>query len=147
MGKLAERIKRRYRERAPEAAEEWLKACKETDVDPIQEALKAYDDWKKAMQQALKEDRLKKVLELMSKTDWLKGVEEAGEESFRHGVEAKAYKHEAFADAFEDVYLKAKEEAKKLPKGVTPAEKAKRVEKVIEILMANKGVWRQKRRA
>lgn len=145
MGKLAERMKRRYKTNAPAAADEWLKGCLETDKDPIALALKAYQDWVNAIQQAIKEGRLKTALELLSKSDWIKGVEGAGPTAYRTGVEGKVYKFEGFADGFEDVYLKASEEAKKLPKGVTIPEKLKRVEAAIKVLMENKGKWRGRR--
>jgi hypothetical protein len=137
---IADKMIRKYKEKTPAAAPEWLKACKEVTVDPIKLALAANDKRIARLQESIANKTWETKMGKRSKADWDRGIDAAGESGFRSGVEAHVSKFEKFVNAFAPNYEAAKRQAEAIPvKTIDDA--LKRVEKVVKFLHSKKGTW------
>jgi hypothetical protein len=87
-----EDISRKLVERASAASDDWLKRVKAPRKHPIKEGIKAEGKYKSKMEEVLRGERRKHALEKVSDEDYLAGIDEAGSEAFRTGIERKSGK-------------------------------------------------------
>jgi len=85
----AEDIARKLVDRASAAAEDWKRRLLSPKKHPIKEGIAAEGKYKDKMQVVLREERRKKALEKVSDEDFINGVEAAGPDAFRSGIERK----------------------------------------------------------
>ena len=138
MPRLAEKMVRKWRTNTAGKGSVWADEVQAVDVNPFELA---------AAQNAVRMAKLQETKDLWEqimrtiRPDVWKKVCAALPDNYNRSVEVKAFKQERFARAFAPVLEEAKRIAAAMP-GTTLAERLRRVEAVVKLLVQNKAKWR-----
>jgi len=122
----ADEITNKLVTRAADAAPTWLQRVKSPRKHPLVEGRAAEPKYKSKMETVLKEERRKKALEKVTDEDLIAGIDAAGEDAFRTGIERKKGKVQRRMAVLQPLYIVLAKAIDAMPTG-TDAEREKKM--------------------
>jgi len=140
--RIALKIRKKWPRNTARAVDNYQDMIKLVEVNPMAEASKQAEKWKDRLRIIMDAGVWEAIMEALPKEMWDYLVVKLGFPHFPEGVRTKAFKVEAFSDAWESVYLPELEKLDKEVPPITDADRQTRMIRNREILLTLKGKWR-----
>lgn len=138
---IAEKIKRKWPRNTERARDNYEEMIKLVTENPMALAAAQHDKWAAKLKAVIESGVWKTIMSKIPLEHWKKIVEAVGADHFVDGVRIKAFKVEAFADKWEEVYKPELDKIRALPVK-TDADREKRMIENRKALIKLKGKWR-----